>query len=421
MQRQAPHPKPSESDRRYTSSGRRLLLISFYYPPSQVIGAVRGGFLAKHLTQLGWQVTVLTPDPKIWNVPELGSDRESKDIHTGTRFGWFWSWWRPSQKILSIALAIVRAGFQMTGLEIESLWASQARKATEKIPEGTFDLILATGGPWISFELARELSSRWQCRFVLDYRDPWNDNPQRLIPPIGARSRERTIFAEAAKVVAVLPSMAATLPATNDFDREVVVITNGFDEEELEEIEPFRFEKPAIVYAGSFYPPYRSPGPLFDVIAGASAEEYEFHYFGHQTELVRLTARSAGIEERVVIHGQVDRKTALSAIKGASLMTVVGVTTPNPVKGEQTILPAKIFEIIGLKKPYIVIGARRTDIDTVIEKAGGGRRFVPGDPGAGMFASDVLNGHSPPFADASEFSWRSLARRYSDLLDRALS
>src|ERR1700722_12125552 len=40
---------------------RRVLLITFFFPPSLKVGAVRAGGLAKHLPKFGWEPIVMTP------------------------------------------------------------------------------------------------------------------------------------------------------------------------------------------------------------------------------------------------------------------------------------------------------------------------------------------------------------------------
>ena len=39
----------------------RVLIITFCYPPTQVIGSVRPAGLAKYLPQFGWEPLILTP------------------------------------------------------------------------------------------------------------------------------------------------------------------------------------------------------------------------------------------------------------------------------------------------------------------------------------------------------------------------
>src|SRR5262249_26283507 len=43
----------------------KLLFLAWAFPPAATIGAVRTWNTAKYLSRLGWDVTVVTPDPKL--------------------------------------------------------------------------------------------------------------------------------------------------------------------------------------------------------------------------------------------------------------------------------------------------------------------------------------------------------------------
>ena len=44
----------------------KLLFLACFFPPVQGIGSVRTRNIAKYLARLGWEVTVVTPDPSVW-------------------------------------------------------------------------------------------------------------------------------------------------------------------------------------------------------------------------------------------------------------------------------------------------------------------------------------------------------------------
>jgi hypothetical protein len=48
-----------------TKRSSKLLLLAWHFPPSHAIASVRTWNLAKYLARRGWQVTVLTPDPRL--------------------------------------------------------------------------------------------------------------------------------------------------------------------------------------------------------------------------------------------------------------------------------------------------------------------------------------------------------------------
>src|SRR3990170_6227962 len=44
----------------------KLLFLAYPFPPANINSCVRTSNLAKYLSRLGWDVTVLTPCPSVW-------------------------------------------------------------------------------------------------------------------------------------------------------------------------------------------------------------------------------------------------------------------------------------------------------------------------------------------------------------------
>src|SRR5215510_10711127 len=44
----------------------KLLFLAWNFPPVQTIASVRTWNIAKHLSRIGWDVTVVTPKTEIW-------------------------------------------------------------------------------------------------------------------------------------------------------------------------------------------------------------------------------------------------------------------------------------------------------------------------------------------------------------------
>jgi len=44
----------------------RVLFLSYYFPPAAAIACVRTWALAKYLSRLGWEITVVTPKEEFW-------------------------------------------------------------------------------------------------------------------------------------------------------------------------------------------------------------------------------------------------------------------------------------------------------------------------------------------------------------------
>jgi glycosyltransferase involved in cell wall biosynthesis len=95
------------------------------------------------------------------------------------------------------------------------------------------DIVMATGGPFGSFPLARRLSRRLKCPYVLDYRDLWGGNPTRTYGDRLSRFEIR-VLRECSAVAVWAPSMAAWLSAQAPVAQKLNVIPNGYDPEQLE-------------------------------------------------------------------------------------------------------------------------------------------------------------------------------------------
>ena len=48
----------------------KVLFLAYYFPPHNSSGCVRTWNIAMSLTRLGWDVTVVTPDPSVWRKVE---------------------------------------------------------------------------------------------------------------------------------------------------------------------------------------------------------------------------------------------------------------------------------------------------------------------------------------------------------------
>ena len=415
------HPSPS------------VLFVAWPFPPLNAPACVRTWNIAKELSRQGWRVSVLSPDPSLWRAPEdpgrVAAQMKAlslRPIYTGHRL-----------KVLAgsnietrntfvhrVGRGIARRVMNALQLDYGAGWKGPALRAVEESGAGPFDVILATGGPFTSFEVARELSDRTGTPFVVDYRDPWTKNPH--VDRADRRAtveRERAILERAAAVTAVSPTIVQTLRESFALGDRVHVVTNGFDPEELGAITPAKFEDSAIVYTGDFYPPLRVIDPLFAALrplTNGSVPPWTFHYFGADTERVGEAARRFGIELRVRIHGRVSRRAALEAVKGAAAAVVIASVGNGSLPQEKAIMTSKIFESLGLGTPSLVIAPDGSDLAATVDRAGLSVRFR-GDDIEGMTAClrGLIGRTSIPPRDVTAFAWPSLARRLDTILRTA--
>lgn len=411
----------------------KLLFLACYFPPVKAIGAVRTGKLTRYLARLGWEVTVVTLHPHVWRHVEdsekISMELEAEGIHrilTDHR----WRCLEPvhlkcwNQDVGWIVGGICRTIARRLELDRHIGWIEAAKRACSTLSPKDVDVILASGKPFAAFGLARSLSDRLGRPYVLDYRDPWTGNPHAGRQPRPATIREEASLLQGCTAVTVVsPSWGRDLDRRYGVGEKVHVVTNGYDSGELATVKPHAFGHCAIVYTGTFYPPRRILSPFLAAlkclkeIQNDMSNEWYFHYYGGHEDHVREEAIRFGLSDRIVLHGSVPRYDALSAVKGASLAVVV-VSVEEQAPSEMLgMIPAKIYEAIGLGTPILLIAPSGSDATTMLAPTGLVRSFTGSQTEEMVsFLTEVISGQTLQPKNTELFSWTTISKDLDTLL-----
>ncbi len=422
---------------RFTTQRPRLLLLAFCFPPLQNVASLRPAYMAKYLSRRGWDVTVVTPDPALWRLiddPEAAAASLAEwgvhMIYTDHRWRFLSSGHLKrayDRGPIWLLEGLTRRIARIAGIDENTGWYSEVQLACADLKLGDVDVVLITGGPFGAFHVGQNLARRLGCPYVLDYRDLWTDNPHARDADREMRERaERPVLADSSAVIVVSPSMAQSLgDRFGVFDR-VNVVTNGFDPDDLAEVEAASFEHFAIVYAGRFYPPKSTVSPLMMALTQLNKlrelDAWAFHYYGPQGDLVTSEAAAWGLEGRLVNHGMVPRTEVLAALRGAGCAVVITSVLETAEKSDLGIMTGKIFEAIGLGTKLLVIAPPDSDVDSVVREAGQGRTFVGSDAsGMAAYLSSLMDSREPAAGVPAEYSWPALADKVDSVLRSAIA
>jgi glycosyltransferase involved in cell wall biosynthesis len=414
----------------------RLLFLARPFPPLRATACVRTWNMTKYLSRLGWDITVVTPHPSIWryqeSVDRIEASLRKEGVHRLlTDYRWrFLSPAQvdyPNQGFRWLAGGICRKVARWLNIDNGIGWMKAAEVACSKLNEEDVDVILATGSPFSSFRLARRLSNRLKKPYVLDYRDPWTGNPHALQSPRQAIVREEASLLKASTAVTIVsPAWRLAMEQRFGIGTKLYVVTNGYDPEELASVQPVNFGHFAIVYAGNFYPPKRTISPLMASLKHLKeliqnkGDRWYFHYYGVQEKHVMEEAQRFNVEERVILHGNVARSEVLAATRGAGLAVIISSTTQTTTAEDNGIVPGKVFEVLGLGTPMLLIAPRGSDVETIIETTGLGQSFVGTDiDGMTTFIRDALHGNTTEPKSPEAYSWANIARKMDFILRTA--
>ncbi|HEU4348330.1 MAG TPA: glycosyltransferase [Actinoplanes sp.] len=229
-----------------------MLYLSFYFPPSRASGVFRSRATANHLARAGWDVTVLTAPREFFRYHLNGADDPALEAtvdprvrverpamntyfyeHDVRRFGVF------RRTFPTVANKLYQASQKYVFGEHYLGWIPGVlRTAVARHLRRRFDLVLATGNPFVSFAAAHHLGRLFRVPYVVDFRDAWivNQFTERIRFPEGGRMMrwEEKVVRDAAEVVFVNDGMrrwyAERYPFAADRMR---VVPNGWEPELL--------------------------------------------------------------------------------------------------------------------------------------------------------------------------------------------
>jgi glycosyltransferase involved in cell wall biosynthesis len=192
-------------------------------------------------------------------------------------------------------------------------------------------------------------------------------------------------------------------------------------------VRPHDFGHCAFVYTGIFYPPKRTISPFLAALKllrespHGNAKEWYFHYYGVDEKHVREQADRFGLSDRIVLHGSVPRRQALSAVKGASLALVITSVAEEATLDGKGIVTGKIFEAVGLGTPVLLIAPMGSDASATTASTGLVKSFMGSEiQGMVLFLEDVVHGQVSQPKNIESCSWAVISKKLDAILRAAL-
>ena len=341
----------------------RVLLISYFFPPYNTIGAVRVGKTARYLLEQGFDVRVLTAVEQSWKGALPLNLRleipEDKVVYAG------------SPRLSRFVGSLIR---RLTGGESGNghfAWFPFAfLEAMRLINTWTPDVLFASGLPVTSFWAAFLISKRTKIPWVAELRDLWADNPtyapwRRFVE--GAV--ERLVLPSASGMVTVSEPLADTL--RRKYGKKVVVVYNGFDDGVMLETQNADTSgRLKILYTGTLYKKWRDPTPLFLALKelGPLAENVQVAFYGPGLEFAVEAAEQAGVRSCVDVYPPVSYEESLRLQAQSDVLLLLQWADPR----EKGIYTGKLFEYIGSRRPILSVGPTDNEPSELIVSHGFG-------------------------------------------------
>lgn len=428
---------------------RKVLLVSYYFPPAGGQGVQRALRFAQYLPAYGWQPSVLTVRPEDASYPHhdatLAAD-VPPDVAVERTASWdpytLYAWLQGKGKEEAVSVSFtgegdpgwmqrvarwVRANVFLPDARVG--WVPFAvRRGLQMLEREQFDAVLTTGPPHSTHLAGLLMQKRTGVRWVADFRDPWSeiDYAHRLPTTAPARtvdsSMERLVLQRADTVVTVTERWRDRLAAQTM--QRPFVVRNGYDPASFKEAPPLN-EAFSLVHVGNMNAA-RNPEVLWRALGEADArpwtEALRVRLVGDVDPLVLEAAREAGVGERVAVTPFRPHAEAVRMMQASPLLLLV----VDDVPGQEGRVPGKLYEYLASGRPVLGIGPRDGEAAVLLWKSGAGRMFAADDAeGVRRFVAAHHKAWSrgQPFRgasaeQASQYSRKAQARALAELLDQ---
>ena len=460
---------------------KSVLLVSYYFAPQNVIGAVRPTKLAKYLTRLGYEVTVLCGHaPGVLDDPLLMRDLAGLQEVIPVRERSLFRWWKERGQIAPQPTALVdRAALPQTAMTDGAMQAaaqqakahneaSSAKQPTVAAPHRNglrqivldrlyvwlfyrgdkafaractrklltmdrhFDVVFSCYGPLSVHTVARRAKRfRMADRWIADFRDEasvpfsWQRSwLKHYIRLIRKNADAITVVSEGIQGVMRLDAFGRSLP-------------NGFDPEDAELATPVAVDRSMLnlSYCGQMYAGHSDLSPVFAAVraladAGAcEVERIRFHYAGRQGRMFTEQAAAYGLADRVTDHGMLPRTASLGLQQASDGLLMATWNTAE----RRGIITGKLMEYMMADKPVLCCvsgGVPESEARRLVDAThiGAGYEETSAEADMPMFRAYVWGlyrarffGEPSPYAPdreaVSAFDYREIAARLADWME----
>ncbi len=421
---------------------KRVLIITYYWPPSGGSGVQRWLKFAKYLPESGWEPVVFTPENPDFDLQDESLEKEIPPHLEVIKFP-IWEPYRLFSKVkkskthpgrlleqknrgfLEKAAIWMRANLLVPDPRI--FWVRPAVKFLADLAKsGQFQAVITTGPPHSMHLIGLGLKRKTGLPWIADFRDPWSQwefldaLPMSSLIKKRHQKLEQEVLREANAVMTISPTFQQDLEKLAH--RKVKLLTNGYDPADLPVGFSPRQKKENelhLVYSGVI-DSIRNPIPLLKALKeefAGTGEKVKLTFVGNVSESVREFVReNEWLASRVEFPGYVSHSEVFGYYAAADVLVLILTNTKNA----QGNIPGKLFEYLSTGVPVLALGDPDGDSAKILKEAGGGEVIRHEDFVKIQIALRKLmdgDGESKSDAKIDRFSRRALAHDLAEILD----
>jgi galactitol-specific phosphotransferase system IIB component len=376
---------------------KKLLIITYYFPPAGGPGVQRWLKFVKYLPEFNVQPIVYVPENPTYPIVDEGLVNEISDqvIVLKNKI------WEPYQlasvfsknKTKKISSGIFPQKKKQTFLDKTFLWVRgnlfipDARVFWVKpsvvylekyIRENNIDTIVTSGPPHSLHLIGLELKQKLNVNWLADFRDPWTTIGYHKALRLSWYAADKHKKLEY-KVLNSADTIIVTSKTTKtEFEaitsKPISVITNGYDIENVEkQVLDIKF---TLAHIGSFLSD-RNPEFLWESLVELLTEipdfksHLEIKLIGAVSQEVLDAIDQHKLKDYLNLLGYVSHREAIAHQKKSQVLLLIEINSEDT----KSIIPGKLFEYMVSERPIIAIGPQGSDFAAIVKETNTGVFF----------------------------------------------
>tara|TARA_B100001123_G_C15263417_1_gene1007474 strand:- start:278 stop:1543 length:1266 start_codon:yes stop_codon:yes gene_type:complete len=373
---------------------KKVLVITYYWPPSGGPGVQRVLKFCKYLPEFGWEPIVLTVKDGEYPNIDISLEKEAEElgikvIKTNTYEPFTaYKWLTRKKSLPSYELNKSNSGFfSMLSKWIRmNYFIPDARKGwipygvkagKELLNNENIDIIFSSGPPHSLHFIAKKLKEISKIPWVADFRDPWTDLFYYDTHKRGTRALNKDAEMEkeilnSADFVTTVSNGTKELLSTKVEDLNSHVIHNGFDPEDFTDIDiPNKNDGTKIItYIGSMSESQVSEA-FFRAVSDLihkDGEKIKIRFIGNMHQRALDLIKEYNLESYTDQLGYINHCEVIIKLFESDLLLLV---IPN-TKQSKLILTGKLYEYLKSEKPILAIANLKGDAAKIIDQTRSG-------------------------------------------------
>ncbi|BDB55616.1 glycosyl transferase family 1 [Flavobacterium ammoniigenes] len=379
------------------NSTKKLLIITYYWPPAGGPGVQRWLKFVKYLPDFDVQPIVFVPENPTYPIVDSNLVAEVSDkaiiLKTPIFEPYQLASFLSKNKTKKISSGIIPNQKKQSFLEKVMLWVRgnlfipDARVFWVKpsvaylekyIRENEIDTIITSGPPHSLHLIGLELKQKMNLKWLADFRDPWTTigyhKSLRLSQYAAKKHKqlERQVLNTADTIIVTSKTTKAEFQALTT--KPIEVITNGFDVEKVDK--QSLDTKFSLAHIGSFLSE-RNPKIVWESLVELCTEipdfksHLEIKLIGAISQEVLETIEQFGLNLYLNNLGYVSHAEAVAHQRKSQVLLLIEINSEET----KSILPGKLFEYMVSERPILAIGPKDSDFAEIITNTNSGVFF----------------------------------------------